>query len=109
MYMAQVFCFGKFCFRIELFCLEIRWLEIKNVTINNIVDLSLKIPLRNLVCVTGVSGSVKISLMLQTLLPTARELLNHARKVNKVAGVEITGLEHVDKVIYLDQSPIGRT
>jgi excinuclease ABC subunit A len=47
--------------------------------------------------------------MLQTLLPTARELLNHARKVNKVAGVEINGLEHVDKVIYLDQSPIGRT
>ena len=36
--------------------------------------------------------------MLQTLLPTARELLNHARKVNKVAGVEITGLENVDKV-----------
>jgi len=47
--------------------------------------------------------------MLQTLLPTARELLNHARKVNKVAGVEIEGLEQVDKVIYLDQSPIGRT
>lgn len=47
--------------------------------------------------------------MLQTLLPTARELLNHARKVNKIAGVEISGLEHVDKVIYLDQSPIGRT
>ncbi|UCM99285.1 excinuclease ABC subunit UvrA [Sulfurimonas sp. SWIR-19] len=86
-----------------------KWIEIKNVTINNIEKLSAKIPLNNFVCITGVSGSGKSSLMLQTLLPTARELLNHARKVNKVAGVEITGLEHVDKVIYLDQSPIGRT
>ncbi len=85
------------------------YIEIKNVNLNNIKDLSVKIPLNNFVCITGVSGSGKSSLMLQTLLPTARELLNHARKVNKVAGVEINGLEHVDKVIYLDQSPIGRT
>jgi excinuclease ABC subunit A len=86
-----------------------KWIEIKNVTLNNINNLSAKIPLNNFVCITGVSGSGKSSLMLQTLLPTARELLNHARKVNKVAGVEINGLEQVDKVIYLDQSPIGRT
>jgi len=86
-----------------------KYIEINNVTLNNIENLSVKIPLNNFVCITGVSGSGKSSLMLQTLLPTARELLNHARKVNKVAGVEITGLEHVDKVIYLDQSPIGRT
>ncbi|OQX60179.1 MAG: excinuclease ABC subunit A [Helicobacteraceae bacterium 4484_230] len=85
------------------------WLEIRNVSHNNIENLSVKIPLHNLVCVTGVSGSGKSSLILQTLLPTARELLNHARKVNKVAGVEIDGLEQLDKVIYLDQSPIGRT
>ena len=85
------------------------WIEIKNVTLNNIKNLSVKIPLNNFVCITGVSGSGKSSLILQTLLPTARELLNHARKVNKVAGVEINGLENVDKVIYLDQSPIGRT
>jgi excinuclease ABC subunit A len=86
-----------------------KYIEIKNVTLNNINNLSARIPLNNFVCITGVSGSGKSSLMLQTLLPTARELLNHARKVNKVAGVEINGLEHVDKVIYLDQSPIGRT
>ena len=85
------------------------WIEIKNVTINNIEDLSVKIPLHNLVCVSGVSGSGKSSLILQTLLPVARELLNHARKVKKVKGVEIEGLEKLDKVIYLDQSPIGRT
>ncbi len=85
------------------------WLEINNVNINNIENLSTKIPLQNFVCVTGVSGSGKSSLILQTLLPNARELLNHARKVNKIAGVEINGLEQLDKVIYLDQSPIGRT
>ena len=85
------------------------WLEINNVSINNIENLSTRLPLQNFVCVTGVSGSGKSSLILQTLLPTARELLNHARKVNKVAGVEVNGLEQLDKVIYLDQSPIGRT
>ncbi|MDR2905317.1 MAG: excinuclease ABC subunit UvrA [Helicobacteraceae bacterium] len=85
------------------------FLEIKNVTINNIFDLSVKIPLANFVCVTGVSGSGKSSLILQTLLPVAKELLNHAHKIKKVQGVTIEGMEHLDKVIYLDQSPIGRT
>jgi len=85
------------------------WLEIKNVTLNNIIDLDAQIPLRNFVCITGVSGSGKSSLILQTLLPAAREILNNARKVHKVDGVEIIGLDHLDKVIYLDQSPIGRT
>lgn len=85
------------------------WIEIKNVTLNNIENLDVKIPLQNFVCVTGVSGSGKSSLILQTLLPVARELLNRARKVTKIDGVEITGLEKLDKVIYLDQSPIGRT
>ncbi|CAI8195855.1 MAG: UvrABC system protein A [Arcobacter lacus] len=85
------------------------YIEIKNVTINNIKDLNVEIPLKNLCAITGVSGSGKSSLILQTLLPVAKELLNHARKVNKVDGVEISGLEKLDKVIYLDQSPIGRT
>lgn len=85
------------------------FIEIKNVTINNIKDLDVKIPLKNLCAITGVSGSGKSSLILQTLLPVAKELLNRARKVKKVDGVEIEGLERLDKVIYLDQSPIGRT
>ena len=85
------------------------FIEIRNVTINNIKDLNVKIPLKNLCAITGVSGSGKSSLILQTLLPVAKELLNRARKVKKVDGVEIEGLEKLDKVIYLDQSPIGRT
>ena len=85
------------------------WLELKNVNINNIQDLSVKFPLQNLVAITGVSGSGKSSLILQTLLPFAQEELNRVKKVKKLGGVQIEGLEKLDKVIYLDQSPIGRT
>ncbi|EFC32162.1 excinuclease ABC subunit A [Campylobacter jejuni subsp. jejuni 414] len=85
------------------------WLELKNVNINNIYNLSVKFPLQNLVAITGVSGSGKSSLILQTLLPFAQEELNRAKKVKKLGGVKIEGLEKLDKVIYLDQSPIGRT
>ena len=85
------------------------WIEIKNVTLNNLEKLDVKIPLQNLVCVTGVSGSGKSSLILQTLMPVAKALLNRAKKSKKVEGVEVLGLEQLDKVIYLDQSPIGRT
>ena len=85
------------------------WLALKNVSVNNIVNLNAKFPLRNLVAITGVSGSGKSSLILQTLLPFAQEELNRAKKIKKVGGVQIEGLEQLDKVIYLDQSPIGRT
>ncbi|ECP7276015.1 excinuclease ABC subunit UvrA [Campylobacter jejuni] len=85
------------------------WLELKNVNINNIQNLSVNFPLQNLVAITGVSGSGKSSLILQTLLPFAQEELNRVKKVKKLGGVEINGLEKLDKVIYLDQSPIGRT
>ncbi|HEC2410116.1 TPA: excinuclease ABC subunit UvrA [Campylobacter jejuni] len=85
------------------------WLELKNVNINNIQNLSVKFPLQNLVAITGVSGSGKSSLILQTLLPFAQEELNRVKKVKKLGGVQIEGLEKLDKVIYLDQSPIGRT
>ncbi len=86
-----------------------KFIEIKNVNINNIENLNVKIPLQNFVAITGVSGSGKSSLIIQTLLPVARELLNRARNIHKVNGVSIDGLEQLDKVIYLDQSPIGRT
>ncbi|NDJ26534.1 excinuclease ABC subunit A [Campylobacter sp. MIT 12-8780] len=85
------------------------WLELKNVNINNIKNLNAKFPLQNLVAITGVSGSGKSSLILQTLLPFAQEELNRARKVKTLSGVQIEGLDKLDKVIYLDQSPIGRT
>ncbi|MEY4504117.1 MAG: excinuclease subunit [Pseudomonadota bacterium] len=85
------------------------YINISGVTLHNIKDLSVALPLKNLTCITGVSGSGKSSLIIQTLLPVAREALNNARKAHKVAGVTIEGLDKLDKVIYLDQSPIGRT
>ncbi|MRI83592.1 MAG: excinuclease ABC subunit A [Nitratiruptor sp.] len=85
------------------------WITLEHVNINNIHDLQVSIPLANLVAVTGVSGSGKSSLILQTLLPLARERLNRARKEPRPQGVEVKGLEMLDRVIHLDQSPIGRT
>jgi excinuclease ABC subunit A len=85
------------------------WIEVRGVSINNLKDLSVKIPLKNFVAITGVSGSGKSSLILQTLMPVAKKLLNRAKKSRVVEGVEIDGLDKLDKVIYLDQSPIGRT
>ncbi len=101
--------FGKRVIDYRAYRPQERWLEIRNVTLNNIVDLDVKIPLQNFVSISGVSGSGKSSLILQTLLPVAKEILNNARKVHKIDGVEIVGLEQLDKVISLDQSPIGRT
>ena len=86
-----------------------KWLNIKNVNINNIENLSIKIPLSNFVCISGVSGSGKSSLVLQTILPVAQEILNNARKIKKCDGVEIDGQEKLDKVIYLDEGPVGET
>ncbi|WP_163534254.1 excinuclease ABC subunit UvrA [Helicobacter suis] len=83
------------------------FLELKEVNLHNIKNLQVRIPLSQFVCVTGVSGSGKSSLILQTLLPLAQERLNHAKK-GVVSGL-CEGLEHLDKVIYLDQAPIGRT
>ncbi|MBN2768875.1 MAG: excinuclease ABC subunit UvrA [Campylobacterales bacterium] len=85
------------------------WLSISGVELNNIKSLNTKIPLSNFVCVTGVSGSGKSTLILQALLPNALQTLNRSTKAQKVDGVKIDGLEYLDKVIYLDQSPIGRT
>ena len=88
---------------------QTHWLFMRDVTLNNLHNVSVKIPLSNFVCVTGVSGSGKSSLILQTLLPAAQELLNHSKKIQTNSGVIIEGLDRLDKVIYLDQSPIGRT
>ncbi|MEE3777261.1 excinuclease ABC subunit UvrA [Campylobacter sp. CX2-4080-23] len=86
-----------------------KWLNLSGITINNISNLSVKFPLSNLVGVTGVSGSGKSSLVLKALLPAAEIALNRARKFQVLKGAKIEGLEQLDKVIYLDQSPIGRT
>lgn len=85
-----------------------RFLSIIGAMHNNLKEINVKIPLGMFVCVTGVSGSGKSSLINQTLSPY---LNNHFFKSNHKVGKckEILGLEHIDKVITIDQQPIGRT
>ncbi|MEN8243880.1 MAG: excinuclease ABC subunit UvrA [Thermodesulfobacteriota bacterium] len=75
---------------------------------NNLKNIEVEIPLGQFICVTGVSGSGKSSLVLQTLFPALSQKLYQAR-IQAGRHTAITGLDHVDKVIHIDQSPIGRT
>ncbi len=84
------------------------FLEIRGAQANNLKNISLKIPLGKFIVVTGVSGSGKSSLIIDTLYRAVAQRLYRARK--KPGKHEaITGLSHLDKVIDIDQSPIGRT
>ena len=83
-------------------------LELKGARGNNLKNVSLKIPLGTLVCVTGVSGSGKSTLIHDTLFPVLNKHFYRARK-EALAHQSVSGLEHIDKVIEVDQSPIGRT
>jgi excinuclease ABC subunit A len=75
---------------------------------NNLKDIRVEIPLGTFTCVTGVSGSGKSSLINETLYPALAQKLYHAKgKVGKVEAFH--GIHHIDKVIRIDQSPIGRT
>ena len=85
-----------------------RWLEITGARANNLQFVDVRIPLGVLTCFTGVSGSGKSSLVIETLYKTLAQRLHRAR--DKAGPVkEINGLEQLDKVIDIDQSPIGRT
>ena len=83
-------------------------LTIRGATENNLKDVDVSIPLGTLTCVTGVSGSGKSSLVCEVLNKTLLGKLNHAR-TRPGACRCVEGLEHLDKVIDIDQSPIGRT
>ena len=84
------------------------FLRIKGAQMNNLKDLDVDIPLGCFVCVTGVSGSGKSSLVNGILYPVLADKLNRA---NTFPGrhKKVEGIEHLDKVICIDQSPIGRT
>ncbi len=85
-----------------------KYLEIVKATEHNLKNISVKIPLGQFVCVTGVSGSGKSTLVNEVLFKNVNKILN---KSNDRAGKckEIKGIENIDKVINIDQSPIGRT
>lgn len=84
------------------------FLELMGATGHNLKNVNLKLPLGTLICVTGVSGSGKSSLINETLYPILRQhFYNSIQK--PLPYKSISGLEHLDKVIEIDQSPIGRT
>jgi excinuclease ABC subunit A len=85
-----------------------RFLEIKGAREHNLKNLTVRIPLGLITCVTGVSGSGKSSLIIDTLYPVLARYL-HRDRIPSVRIEEIKGLEHLDRVINIDQSPIGRT
>ncbi len=83
-------------------------LTLVGANINNLKNITLKLPLGTLTCITGVSGSGKSSLINEILLKRLARDLNGAR-IKPGQHKEIKGIEHLDKVISIDQSPIGRT
>jgi len=87
-----------------------RFLEILGATGNNLKNVNLKIPLGTFTCVTGVSGSGKSTLLLHTLYNALNLILNNnkSRKLPK-SFKNYKGVEQIDKIIDIDQSPIGRT
>ena len=85
-----------------------RWLELVGCRANNLKDVTARFPLGLFVCVTGVSGSGKSSLVVDTLYPALARRLVGARTVPGEHR-ELRGIELVDKVVDIDQSPIGRT
>ena len=85
-----------------------KFLEIRGAAQNNLQNVNVKIPLGEFVCVTGVSGSGKSSLINEILYKKLAAELNRAH-AHPGKHKEIRGLEHLDKVIQIDQSPIGRT
>ena len=86
-----------------------KWLELKGATGNNLKSVDLKIPFGLMTCVTGVSGSGKSTLINDTLFKVAHTELNGATTAEAAPFKSISGIDHFDKVIDIDQSPIGRT
>lgn len=84
------------------------WIELKGATGNNLKTVDLKLPLGTMICVTGVSGSGKSTLIHETLYPILNQKIYRSKK-EPMPFISISGIEKVDKVVEVDQSPIGRT
>lgn len=90
-------------------CDSRKLLTLKGASGNNLKQVQLDIPVGLFTCITGVSGSGKSTLINDTLFPLAQNALNRAERTDVAPYESIEGLSHFDKVIDIDQSPIGRT
>ncbi|MDX9685959.1 excinuclease ABC subunit UvrA [Halopseudomonas formosensis] len=86
-----------------------KWLRLKGACGNNLKKVDLEIPVGLFTCVTGVSGSGKSTLINNTLFPITATALNGATTLDAAPYDSFDGLQHLDKVVDIDQSPIGRT
>ena len=85
-----------------------QYLVVRGATENNLKNIDVKIPLGKFVCITGVSGSGKSTLLVEVLYKRLAQVLHGSReRAGEHKGIE--GVEHIDKIINIDQSPIGRT
>jgi excinuclease ABC subunit A len=85
-----------------------KWLELKGAGGNNLRNIDVRFPLGTMVCITGVSGSGKSTLIHDTLYPILKQYMYRSRR-EPLTYRSVDGIEHIDKVIEVDQSPIGRT
>ena len=86
-----------------------KWIKLNEASENNLKSVNLSLPIGVLTCVTGVSGSGKSTLINDTLFPLAQTKLNKASTVQAAKHKNISGLSQLDKVVDINQSPIGRT
>ncbi len=86
-----------------------KYLRLKNCVVNNLHNVDVAFPLGVMTCVTGVSGSGKSSLVIETLFKLVKEGLARRLDHIQIGKTKLTGLQHIDKTVDIDQSPIGRT
>ncbi len=86
-----------------------RWIVLKGARGRNLKNITVKFPVGLFICVTGVSGSGKSSLVVDTLYPALKKALHSDGEEKPLEYDDIEGIQYIDKVILVDQSPIGRT
>ncbi|MDB9762176.1 excinuclease ABC subunit UvrA [Alphaproteobacteria bacterium] len=86
-----------------------KFIYLEGANLNNLKNINLKLPVGNFISITGVSGSGKSSLIVDTLLPALQKGINNKNKLHIGKYTKICGLEYIDKIVEINQAPIGRT
>jgi excinuclease ABC subunit A len=86
-----------------------KFIFLEGANLNNLKNINAKFPLGNFISITGVSGSGKSSLVIDTLLPAMEKEINNKSKLHISKYTKISGVEYIDKIVEINQAPIGRT